>query len=348
MAVSQSNELQNSPDTVVSPVARPPHLIPRPTVEQMTGMAALQTVADPTLQQIHPGARPDGMPQQAAPKHDPVPVNGDGRSESYGTHPGDSLATGGIGNANQKSASPNHTQKRRAASIRYGREHLKVHSLKANREFKRRLWAEWGKVHPEFQTHRRLEKLAVDLAGKTGASGAAVVENTSMIVPGEEWRGLHWRMDQLFPNSPVAAIRGWRVPRLAYGTPKARWGRVHWRQNILIGQVRWQTTRLFPNAPRWSPFKELKLPAVRFTPRWKLKEPKNSIRVRPSQARDGRLVALAAKLKRRDPSVRREGRSTGRDLHPRPLSTFQHKLKQQSLDRDRRETENVLKRERSR
>lgn len=347
-AISRNNELQNASNTVVSPVARPPHSIPRPTVEQVAGGAALQTVADPTLQQIHPGARPDGMPQQAVPRRDPVPVNGDRSSESHGTHPGDSLATGGIGNANQKSASRNHTHQRGAASIRYGRGHLKVHSLKANREFKRRLWAEWGKVHPEFQTHRRLEKLAVDLAGKTGASGAAVVENTSKIVPGNEWRGLHWRMEQLFPNSPVAAIRGWRVPRLAYGSPKSRWGRVHWRQNILIGQVRWQTKRLFPNAPRWSPFRELELPAVRFTPRWNIQKPKSSIRVGLRQDRAGRIAALAAKLNRRDPSERREGKSTGRVLHPRPLSTFQHKPKQQSLGRDRRETENVLKRDRSR
>lgn len=347
-AVSQSNELQNASNTVVNPVARPPHSIPRHAVEQVAGGAALQSVADPTLQQIHPGARPDGMPQQAVPRHDPVPLNWDRRSENHGAHPGDTRVKGDTRNAHQKSVRPIPTSPHRAAKIRYGREQLKVHSLKANRKFKRRLWAEWGKIHPEFQTQSRLEELAVELAGKTGASAAAVVEHVSKIVPGEKWRGLHWRMVQLFPNSLLAGIRGLRLPRLAYGSPKSRWGRVHWRQNILIGQVRWQTKRIFPKAPRWSPFREWELPAVRFTPRWRLKKPKNSIRVKASQDRARRLVALAAKLNRRDPSERREGRSTGRDLRSRPLSTFQHKPKQQSLGRGRREAENVLKHERSR
>ena len=81
--------------------------------------------------------------------------------------------------------------------------------------------------------------------------------------------GVAWR--RAFPNAPSwSAASKWKVPVVVLSESESslprnpKWGRINWRQNTLIGELRIQRRRLFPNAPHWNPARKLSLPALRW------------------------------------------------------------------------------------
>jgi hypothetical protein len=81
-----------------------------------------------------------------------------------------------------------------------------------------------------------------------------------------------------FPDAPWGPARNLRLrrlrietPRLALGAQKQpyrpKWWEITWKRDLVVGELRVQQRRLFPNAPKWSPLHGRSLPALRFTTR---------------------------------------------------------------------------------
>ncbi len=75
---------------------------------------------------------------------------------------------------------------------------------------------------------------------------------------------LEWRY--LFPDAPRwSPVKRWQAPALILGSPNAdppRWGRVLWRQNLFVTELRLQQRRVFPHAACWNPLKDCYAPAL--------------------------------------------------------------------------------------
>lgn len=78
-----------------------------------------------------------------------------------------------------------------------------------------------------------------------------------------------------FPHAPWSRAREFELPRLAVELPRLRrgkskpfqrtWGRIHWKRDLVFGELRVQDRTLFPNAPKWSPVHGLSIKSLRLT-----------------------------------------------------------------------------------
>jgi conjugative relaxase-like TrwC/TraI family protein len=128
-------------------------------------------------------------------------------------------------------------------------------------------------LHPELQTTQRLHRIAFELMVKHSAEPRFVDQALNKILPLAEAPVLHVESTRLFPDA-WPFIRDMRMPKLALGIPQMKWGKIIWKQNLLIGEFRVQEKRLFPNAPQWSPLHKLELPHLRFTTKHSYTPPK--------------------------------------------------------------------------
>ena len=80
----------------------------------------------------------------------------------------------------------------------------------------------------------------------------------------------------MFPSRPgVESVQNWSQLVLVVGRQGQRMvGKVHWKTETLLRSIAVPDKYLFPNAPEWSPFKNLALPrlVMRQNTEWKWRE----------------------------------------------------------------------------
>ena len=135
----------------------------------------------------------------------------------------------------------------------------------ANEKFRRGFLDMLERMHPEDQTRVRVQRLAFWLGRRTGADSRTIISQYKRIIPGAEWSCLHVEARRIFTKSPVPFLNKLRIPTLAAGYPPRYWGKVRWKQDLLIGELRVQEKFLFPHSPTWSPVHKLRFPVLRFT-----------------------------------------------------------------------------------
>ena len=142
-----------------------------------------------------------------------------------------------------------------------------------NTEFKRRFGELLDRILPEKQTRARLTKIAFGLARKYCADRETLNRVLREMRPAAEQSFVHVEAPRVFPKSPIPALKWLRIPKIAIGDKPRKWGIIHWRKSLIIGEIRIQDRCLFPKADRWSPLHGLKIPSLHFT----LKGPKSAV-----------------------------------------------------------------------
>lgn len=95
------------------------------------------------------------------------------------------------------------------------------------------------------------------------------------VPPKRQW--LRLEKQALLPHAGIKALQKLQlpvvaaeIPMLRIGKPKTfkpKWWGMRWKKEAVIGELRVQDRLLFPKAPKWSPFHQLSLPAMRLTPK---------------------------------------------------------------------------------
>ena len=139
-----------------------------------------------------------------------------------------------------------------------------------NERFMRAFEAREQQIPTAEQTRQRLTWHAVKLACAHGADVRTLYETLRDVRPGAERGLIYVRWQRLFPKAPSwSPVRNWKAPvvglSLGGGTHR-KWGKVLWRKNLVLGELRRQRRRLFPKAPKWSPVHGWEVSALRLMP----------------------------------------------------------------------------------
>ncbi len=139
------------------------------------------------------------------------------------------------------------------------------------------------------RTRARVIRAATMVAIQNGADAQMLADNLNTNKTDKKLRLFHIEWRPLFRKAPSWSLaKKMRAPVIVLGPPGLRkrrnqWGRIIWRRNAVIGEVRMQRKLLFPKAPRWSPARKIALPALRL-----LKRPIQSPPLKPSK--DNRIT----------------------------------------------------------
>ena len=136
---------------------------------------------------------------------------------------------------------------------------------RCNLEFTRQFGAWVDRIWAERQTRDRLTRIAHVLAKRYGADRETLNRTLKEMQPGAERSFVHVKSPRIFPNSPLESLKWVRMSKIAVGDKQPTWGKIDWKKNLPVGELRLQRKRLFTNAPKWSPFHGLEIPALRFS-----------------------------------------------------------------------------------
>jgi len=143
---------------------------------------------------------------------------------------------------------------------------------RSNERFVRAVENTQQQIPTSEQTRQRLTWDAVKLACAHRADVRTLYETLRDLRPVAEFGRLYMGWQRLFPKAPSwSPVRNWKAPvvglRLGIGRSTYRkWGRVLWRKNLVLGELRRQKRRLFPKAPKWSPVHGWEVSALRLMP----------------------------------------------------------------------------------
>ncbi len=216
----------------------------------------------------------DGCNQSSQPSASPRLLGApESQSQSTREHPGHEEQRSGTNQTQREEtaggAEQESTEAKRQAQSNQGRGKprpgISPDQHRRNRDFERAFGAAVDRIFPEKQTRARLTRLAEKFAQKHGADRDTLDRTLRTMRPGAERSFLHVERPRLFPHSPIAALKWLRVSKLALGDKPSKWGDIRWKKDLVIGELRVQQRRLFPQADRWSPLHKLTLPALHFS-----------------------------------------------------------------------------------
>ena len=141
---------------------------------------------------------------------------------------------------------------------------------RSNKRFVRAVENTQQQIPTAEQTRQRLTWDAVKLACAHRADVRTLYETLRDLRPVAEFGRLYMGWQRLFPKAPSwSPVRNWKAPvvglSLGGGTHR-KWGKVLWRKNLVLGELRRQRRRLFPKAPKWSPVHGWEVSALRLMP----------------------------------------------------------------------------------
>jgi len=122
------------------------------------------------------------------------------------------------------------------------------------------------KIPRESQTPEKIEALARAVVVEHRLHPRFLDRALENIVPLANPPLIRIESRRLFPKSPIKALRDRHYLRLVVGSNRSKWGRIYWKQNLLIGELRIQSERLFPNAAKFLHIRDFAIPRFRFVP----------------------------------------------------------------------------------
>ena len=138
--------------------------------------------------------------------------------------------------------------------------------------FKRAFSEELSKLFPQNQTRARAVRVAAKVALAHGVDAGAVLDAVNRAPLPTFRQGYRIERRPLFPKAPAwSPAQKLRLPVIAVRDRPCKWGGVEWKKPLWSAgrrelEFRIQERRLFPKAPKWSPFHNLSLPALRVAP----------------------------------------------------------------------------------
>jgi len=114
------------------------------------------------------------------------------------------------------------------------------------------------------QDPQRLARWVGWFAERSGADSETVHEVLKEPRP-ESKSFLRWESQSSFRDSLSRALRELRVMVLHFAQPQPRWGSILWKKEVLVGELRIQMQRLFPQAPWFSPARRIAIPTLRLS-----------------------------------------------------------------------------------
>jgi len=123
-----------------------------------------------------------------------------------------------------------------------------------------------GKVPPRKRSLSRVTAAAASAAIAHGADSERLIHAVEKNVPNKQ-KFIRVEWEKVFKKAP-----GWspasriKTPRIKVGHQKTaqRWGKILYRQDLILGEFRLQRRFVFKNAPSWNPASKLTIPAIRF------------------------------------------------------------------------------------
>ncbi len=188
-----------------------------------------------------------------------------------------------IGGGHSQSNDHNDNQRRHPEG-----EQFKVsrQQQKRNLAFERAFGERVDRIFPAKQTRERLTQLATRMADKFRADSMTLERVLDQMNPGAEQSYVHIERPRPFAKSWVSPIKWWRIPKIVIGDKSPKWGQVHWKKELVLGEIKFkdrlltsgggswsllkielkiQDRILIPDGGRWSIFHGPRIPALRFS-----------------------------------------------------------------------------------
>ena len=144
---------------------------------------------------------------------------------------------------------------------------VKPSQARQNEQFRRAFEDKTEQIPTAEQTRQALTWHAVKLACDRGGDTRTLYETLRDLRPGAERGLVHVQWRRLFPKAPSwSPVRNLKAPVIGIGEGAHRkWGKIVWRKNLVLGELRRQKRRLFPKAPKWSPVHGWEVSVLRLT-----------------------------------------------------------------------------------